>query len=293
MHHETSAAIQTYDKQLDTAFALCESLGIHAVKTGYVGQILPDGEYHHGQWMVNHYRKVMEKAAKYEVMVNVHEPIKPTGLQRTYPNLMSAEGLRGQEFNAWSSDGGNPPEHLTIVPFTRMLAGPIDYTPGIFDIKFDKYKDKNQVNTTLAHQLSLYVVIYSPLQMAADLPENYEGHPAFQFIKDVGVDWDTTIVLNGEVGHFITIARKERDTDKWFLGSITDENERTLDISLNFLDEGKEYAATIYSDDENSHWDKNPTAYKINKETVNSSDILKLVLAAGGGTAISFIPVTK
>ena len=293
MHHETSAAIRTYEKQLDTAFALCKSLGIHAVKTGYVGKIIPKGEYHHGQWMVNHYRKVMEKAAEYEVMVNVHEPIKPTGLRRTYPNLMSAEGLRGQEFNAWSPDGGNPPEHLTIVPFTRMLSGPIDYTPGIFDIKFDKYKPNNQVNTTLAHQLALYVVIYSPLQMAADLPENYEGHPAFQFIRDVGVDWETSIVLNGEIGEFITMVRKERNTDNWFLGSITDESERTINISLKFLDEGKEYTAIIYSDDENSHWDKNPTAFRIKRETVHSFDSLKLELAAGGGTAISFIPVTN
>jgi hypothetical protein len=299
MHHETSAAIGTYEKQLDTAFALCKSLGIHAAKTGYVGQIIPDGEYHHGQWMVNHYRKVMEKAAEYEVMVNVHEPIKPTGLRRTYPNLMSAEGLRGQEFNAWSSDGGNPPEHLTIIPFTRMLTGPIDYTPGIFDIKFDKYKPNNQVNTTLAHQLALYVVIYSPLQMAADLPENYsirtpssrdeDGHPAFQFIKDVGVDWDTSIFLNGEIGEFITMVRKERNTGNWFLGSITDENERTIEISLDFLGEGKEYAATVYSDDESSHWNENPIAYKIQSKSVNRSDSLKLKLAAGGGTAISFI----
>lgn len=289
MHHETSAAILTYEKQLDTAFALCKSLGITAVKTGYVGQIIPDGEYHHGQWMVNHYRKVMEKAAEYQVMVNVHEPIKPTGLRRTYPNLMSAEGLRGQEFNAWSSDGGNPPEHLTIIPFTRMLAGPIDYTPGIFDIKFDKYKPDNQVNTTLAHQLALYVVIFSPLQMAADLPENYAGHSAFQFIRDVAVDWDTSIFIDGEIGEFITMVRKERDSDKWFLGSITDENERMINISLDFLDAGTEYKATIYSDDENSHWDKNPAAYEIESKTVGSSDTLKLNLAPGGGTAISFI----
>jgi glucan 1,4-alpha-glucosidase len=289
MHHETSAAIMTYEKQLDTAFALCRSLGIHAVKTGYVGQILPDGEYHFGQWMINHFTKVMEKAAEYQIMLNVHEGIKQTGLRRTYPNMMSAEGLRGQEFNAWSPDGGNPPEHLTIIPFTRMLAGPIDYTPGIFDIKFDKYKKENQVNTTLAHQLALYVVIYSPLQMAADLPENYEGHPAFQFIRDVGVDWDTSVVLNGEIGDFITIARKERNTNKWFLGSITDENERVMDISLNFLDEGKEYTAIIYSDAEDAHWDKNPTAYKIEGKLVNSSDKLTLKLAPGGGTAISFI----
>ena len=245
MHHETSAAIMTYEKQMDTAFALCRSLGIHAVKTGYVGQILPDGEYHFGQWMINHFTKVMKKAAEYQIMINVHEGIKQTGLRRTYPNMMSAEGLRGQEFNAWSPDGGNPPEHLTIIPFTRMLAGPIDYTPGIFDIKFDKYKKENQVNTTLAHQLALYVVIYSPFQMAADLPENYDGHQAFQFIKDVGVDWDTSIVLNGEIGDFISVARKERNTNKWFLGSITDENERELDVSLNFLDAGKKYRQMV------------------------------------------------
>ncbi len=293
MHHETSAAIMTYEKQMDTAFALCRSLGIHAVKTGYVGQILPDGEYHFGQWMINHFTKVMEKAAEYQIMINVHEGIKQTGLRRTYPNMMSAEGLRGQEFNAWSPDGGNPPEHLTIVPFTRMLAGPIDYTPGIFDIKFDKYKDKNQVNTTLAHQLALYIVIYSPFQMAADLPENYQGHPAFQFIRDVGVDWDTSIVLDGEIGEFITIVRKERNTEKWFLGSITDENERIVEVSLNFLEDGKEYTANIYSDSEDSHWDKNPTAYKIESKLVNNSDKLILKLAPGGGTAISFIPVMK
>jgi hypothetical protein len=257
-----------------------------------VGPIIPKGEYHHGQYMINHYRKVMEKAAQYQIMLDVHEPIKPTGLRRTYPNLMSAEGLRGQEFNAWSIDM-NPPKHLTIVPFTRMLAGPIDYTPGIFDIKFDKYKDKNQVNTTLAHQLALYVVIYSPLQMAADLPENYEGQPAFQFIKDVGVDWDTSIVINGEIEEFITIARKERNTDKWFLGSITDENERTLNISLDFLDESKKYTATLYSDKEDSHWDKNPTSYKIDSLTVDKTTNLKLQLAPGGGTAIGLIPVIE
>jgi len=290
MHHETSAAIMTYEKQLDTAFALCRSLGIHAVKTGYVGQILPDGEYHFGQWMISHFTKVMDKAAEYQIMINVHEGIKQTGLRRTYPNMMSAEGLRGQEFNAWSPDGGNPSEHLTIVPFTRMLAGPIDYTPGIFDIKFDKYKKENQVNTTLAHQLALYVVIYSPFQMAADLPENYFGHPAFQFIRDVGVDWDTSIVLNGEIGEFITIVRKERNTDKWFLGSITDENERLINISLNFLEAGKKYTANIYSDSDDSHWDKNPTAYKIESKAVSNSDTLNLKLAPGGGTAISFIP---
>jgi hypothetical protein len=292
MHNETSAAIRTYEQQMDTAFSLYKSLGIHAVKTGYVGKIIPKGEYHHGQYMVNHYRKVMEKAAKYEIMVDVHEPIKPTGLRRTYPNLMSGEGLRGQEFNAWSVDM-NPPKHLTIVPFTRMLAGPIDFTPGIFDIKFDKYKDKNQVNTTLSHQLALYVVIYSPLQMAADLPENYQGNPAFQFIRDVAVNWDTTIVLNGEIEEYISIARKERGTNRWFLGSITDENSRTLSVKLNFLDEGKQYTAVIYSDSKDSDWDKNPTSYKIESKVVDNKSTLSLNLAPGGGAAVSFIPKSE
>jgi len=287
MHHETSAAVSTYEQQLDTAFTLCERLGINAVKTGYVGQIIPDGYYHHGQYMVRHYRKVIEKAAQHKVMVNAHEPIKDTGERRTFPNMISREGLRGNEFNAWSSDGGNPPEHLTIIPFTRMLSGPIDFTPGIFDIKFDKYKKENQVNTTLAHQLALYVVIYSPIQMAADLPENYEGHPAFQFIKDVGINWDETMVLDGEIGEFVTIARKERETGNWFIGSVTDENEREIIIPLSFLDKDKIYRAVIYKDAEDAHWDKNPTAYVIENKEVQNSDELKIYLAQGGGVAIS------
>lgn len=288
MHHETSAAVRTYEQQLDTAFALCKKLGVNGVKTGYVGKIIPKGEYHHGQFMINHYRKVLETAAKYQIMVNAHEPIKDTGERRTFPNMISREGLRGQEFNAWSSDGGNPPEHLPIVAFTRMLAGPIDYTPGIFDIKFDKYKKENQVNTTLAHQLALYVVISSPIQMAADLLENYEGNDAFQFISDVPVNWEYTKVLNGEIGDFVTIVRKDRNSDNWFLGSITDENPRELNINLNFLDKGKNYTAVIYKDADNAHWNDNPTEYKIEKLNVTSEDKINLKLAAGGGTAISF-----
>ncbi|MBS3808441.1 MAG: glycoside hydrolase family 97 protein, partial [Bacteroidales bacterium] len=235
MHHETSAAPRTYEKQLDTAYKLMEELGIHAVKTGYVGEIIPDGEYHHGQWMVNHYRKVLKKAAEHQVAVNAHEPIKATGIRRTYPNAVSREGLRGQEFNAWASDGGNPPEHLPIVTFTRMLAGPIDFTPGIFNIKLKPYKPDNQVNTTLTQQLALYVVINSPIQMVPDLPEYYRGHPAFQFIRDVAVNWEQTHVLNGEIGDYVTIARQQRDSDNWFIGSITDENTRELSIQLDFL----------------------------------------------------------
>ncbi len=291
MHHETSAATETYEKQQDTAFALMQSLGIHAVKTGYVGKILPKGEYHHGQYMVNQYNNTVIKAAKYQVAINAHEPIKATGLRRTYPNTISREGLRGQEFNAWSSDGGNPPEHLSIVAFTRMLAGPIDYTPGIFDIKFDKYKKDNQVNTTLAQQLALYVVIYSPVQMAADLIENYEGNPALQFIKDVGVDWQTTKVLNGEIGDFVTIARKERNSENWFVGGITDENKREMDISFNFLNANEVYKAVIYEDGKNAHWNKNPTALNIRKIEITNQSNLKLKLAPGGGFAISIIKI--
>ncbi len=288
MHHETSGDVATYTKQQDTAFALMKDLGIHAVKTGYVGTLLPKGEYHHGQFMVNHYNNTVIKAAKYRVAINAHEPIKATGLRRTYPNTISREGLRGQEFNAWAMDGGNPPEHLSIVAFTRMLAGPIDFTPGIFDIKFNKYKKGNQVNTTLAHQLALYVVIYSPIQMVPDLMENYEANPkAFQFIKDVGVNWEETKVLNGEVGDFVTIARKERKTGNWFVGGITDEEKRSMDIHFDFLDENTIYEATFYMDGKNAHWDKNPTDILIFKEKITSTTRKKLSLAAGGGFAIS------
>ena len=287
MHHETSAATQTYEKQQDTAYALMQSLGIHAVKTGYVGKILPKGEYHHGQYMVNQYNNAVIKAAKYQVAINAHEPIKATGLRRTYPNTISREGLRGQEFNAWSSDGGNPPEHLSIVAFTRMLAGPIDYTPGIFDIKFDKWKKDNQVNTTIAQQLALYVVIYSPIQMAADLIENYEGNPAFQFIKDVGVDWQITKVLNGEIGNFVTIARKEKNSEKWFVGGITNEDARNMELTFDFLNANEVYEATIYEDADDADWNNNPTAINIRKIEITNQSKLKMKLAPGGGLAIS------
>jgi hypothetical protein len=287
MHHETSAATETYEKQQDTAYALMQSLGIHSVKTGYVGKILPKGEYHHGQYMVNHYNNTIIKAANYQVAINAHEPIKATGLRRTYPNTISREGLRGQEFNAWASDGGNPPEHLPIVAFTRMLAGPIDYTPGIFDIKFDKWKKDNQVNTTIAQQLALYVVIYSPVQMAADLIENYEGNPALQFINDVGVDWLETKVLNGEIGDFVTIARKERGSENWFVGGITDENARTIEIDFSFLDTETTYEAIIYEDGSDAHWDNNPTSLAIRKLEISNKSKETFKLAEGGGFAIS------
>ena len=293
MHHETSAAPRTYEQQLDTAYTLMKDLGISAVKTGYVGKIQPKGHYHHGQWMVKHYRKVIETAAKYNIAVNAHEPIKATGIRRTYPNAISREGLRGQEFNAWSPDGGNPPDHLPTVAFTRMLAGPIDFTPGIFDIKLNPYKPDNQINTTLVHQLALYVVIYSPIQMVPDLIENYDGHPAFQFIRDVGIDWDETHVLDGEVGEFVTIVRKERDTDNWFLGSITNEEPRKIDIKCDFLDKGKKYKAVIYSDGKDAHWDDNPYDYNIDTVDVYHRSDISVQLAAGGGCAISFMPVNN
>ncbi|MFY9242408.1 MAG: glycoside hydrolase family 97 protein [Polaribacter sp.] len=288
MHHETYGNVTTYEKQQDTAFALMKSLGIHVLKTGYVGNLTPEGEYHHGQFMVNHYNKTIEKAAKYQIAINAHEPIKPTGLRRTYPNTISREGLRGQEFNVWDPKGGNPPEHLPIIAFTRMLAGPIDYTPGIFHIKFDNYKKGKQVNTTLAHQLALYVVIYSPVQMAADLVEHYEANPApLEFIKDVGVDWETTKVLNGEVGDFVTIVRKERKTGDWFLGSITDENAREIEINFDFLDDEITYEAKIYKDGENAHWNKNPLDILIEKIDINNDAKIKFSLKEGGGFAIS------
>lgn len=289
MHHETSAAPRTYEQQLDTAYSLMKSLGIHSVKTGYVGKIIPKGEYHQGQWMINHFQKVIETAAKYNIAVDAHETIKDTGLRRTYPNFISRETFRGQEFNAWSPDGGNPPEHLTILAFTTMLAGPMDYTPGIFNISLKPHKPDNQVNTTLSHQLALYVVINSPIQMAADLIENYKGHPAFQFIRDVPVIWEQTKVLNGEVGDFVTIARKDRNSDNWFIGAITDENPRNMELNFNFLPENKRYTATIYADGENADWKLNPVSYKIDKIEVSSKTLLNLSLAPGGGAAISLL----
>ena len=294
MHHETSAATETYTKQMDTAYALMQKYGMHAVKSGYVGKILPDGEYHHGQYMVNHYNNAVEKAAKYQVAVNAHEPIKATGLRRTYPNAISREGLRGQEFNAWSIEKGNPPSHLPTVAFTRMLAGPIDFTPGIFNIKFDEYKEESQVNTTLAQQLALYIVIYSPVQMAADLIEHYESNPEpLQFIKDVGVDWEKSTVLNGEVGDYVTIARTEKGTGNWFVGGITDENSVSFKLDFDFLDENQDYEAILYKDGPKAHWDNNPLDILIEKLDLNNQSSLDVQLAEGGGFALSLKKMTK
>lgn len=293
MHHETSAAPRTYEKQMDVAYDFMKKNGMNSVKTGYVGKIIPKGEYHHGQWMVNHYEKVLREAAAKNIAVDAHEPIKDTGKRRTYPNAISREGLRGQEFNAWATDGGNPPNHLPTVAFTRMLSGPIDFTPGVFNIKFDEYKKDNQVNTTLAHQLALYVVIYSPIQMACDLPEHYmvdgQIHPAFQFIRDVGVDWEQSKVLDGEIGDFVTIAREEKNTGHWFVGGITDENPRTQSLKFDFLPEGKRYKATLYKDGPNAHWDDNPNSYAIETMDIDHSSSVEVALAPGGGFAMSLM----
>ncbi|WP_415061062.1 glycoside hydrolase family 97 protein [Flavobacterium sp.] len=292
MHHETSGSVANYERRLDRAFSFMKKHNYDAVKTGYVGKIIPRGEWHDGQTMVNHFNWVVERAAEYKIMINSHESSRPTGVHRTYPNYIAAEAARGNEFNAWSV--GNPPAHETILPFTRFLGGPMDYTPGIFEIKMSHYDaaKKEQVHTTLAKQLALYVTIYSPLQMAADLPENYERYPdAFQFIKDVEVDWDDTRILEAEPGDFVTIARKTKGKETWFLGAITDENPRSTEITVDFLTPGKKYKATIYQDGKDAHWEKNPKAYTIKTIEVTAKSKIKLNLAAGGGTAISFFPL--
>jgi alpha-glucosidase len=282
---------------MDSAFALYRSLGLHAIKSGYVADNTSEGHSHYSQFMVRHYRKVIEKAAEYGIMLDVHEPMHDTGERRTWPNMMSREGSRGQEYNAWAGDGGNPPEHESILFFTRMLAGPMDFTPGIFDLLIQsdttgrpRRSDQPRVRTTLAKQLALYVVLYSPLQMAADLPENYEGEPAFQFIRDVAVDWDTTRVMDARIGDYVVVARRERGGRSWFLGAITDEGGRTFDVPLSFLPAGRRYVAEIYADGPKAHWLDNPLPVTISRRPVTSATRLRLVLAPGGGQAIRIRP---
>ncbi len=294
MHHETSGAVTNYERRMQDAFMFMRKYGYQAVKTGYVGRIIPRGEYHDGQWMVNHYVRVTEFAARHQIMLNAHEPVRPTGLHRTYPNWLACEAARGNEFNAWSK--GNPPEHETILPFTRLLGGPMDYTPGIFQIKLDYYEPgkTEQVHTTLIKQLALYITMYSPLQMAADLPENYERFPdAFRFIEDVAVDWEDSRVIAAEPGDYIVIARKAKNTENWFLGAITDENPRRMKVKLDFLDPEILYNANLYLDAADAHWQKNPMAYAIEKRRVDHTVILELVLAPGGGAAISISPASE
>jgi hypothetical protein len=290
MHNETSGSATNYERQLDTAFRFMNKFGYGSVKTGYVGKIIPRGEYHDGQWMNNHYERVAKKGVQYQVAVDMHEPSRPTGLQRTYPNWMANEAGRGNEYNAFSN--GSPPEHETILPFTRLMGGPMDYTPGIFKMKgYAAGNPDRQMHSTLAKQLALYVTIYSPLQMAADLPENYAAKPdAFQFIKDVAVDWDDTQILEAEPGDYITIVRKAKGKADWYMGAVTDENSRTAIALLSFLDKGQSYVATIYGDAADADWKNNPEAYKIESFLVNSTTVLKLKLAAGGGAAVSIKP---
>lgn len=289
MHHETSSSVRNYERHMDKAYQFMVDNGYNAVKSGYVGDIIPRGEHHYGQWMNNHYLYAIKKAADYKIMVNAHEAVRPTGLCRTYPNLIGNESARGTEYEAF---GGSHPDHTTILPFTRLMGGPMDYTPGIFETKIWKVNPNNKswVRTTLCRQLALYVTMYSPLQMAADLPENYERFmDAFQFIKDVAVDWDDSKYLEAEPGDYITVARKAKGTNNWFVGCTSDENGHLSNLSLDFLDPGKKYQATIYADAKNADYEKNPQAYQIAHRVVTNKTKLKLKAAPGGGYAISLI----
>lgn len=292
MHHETSSSVRNYERHMDDAYRLMKKYGYNAVKSGYVGNIIPRGEHHYGQWMVDHYLYAVKKAARYKIMVNAHEAVRPTGLCRTYPNLIGNESARGTEYEAFN---GNKPFHTTVLPFTRLVGGPMDYTPGIFDIKLDFLGNRphKQVNTTLCKQLALYVTLYSPLQMAADLIENYEKHmDAFQFIKDVAVDWDKSLYLEAEPGDFLTIARKEKGTSRWFVGGVTDENARTAEFRLDFLDPSKKYVATLYADGKDADYQNNPTDYRIKKGIVTAKSKLSVRLARSGGFALSLVEAT-
>ena len=287
MHHETSSSVRNYERHLDKAYQFMVDNGYPAVKSGYVGNIVPHGEHHYSQWINNHYMYCITKAADYHIMVNAHEAVRPTGLCRTYPNLIGNESACGTEYEAF---GGNPVDHTTILPFTRLIGGPMDYTPGIFETDISKVCPDNdsRARTTLARQLALYVTLYSPLQMAADLPENYERFmDAFQFIKDVPVDWQRTVYLEAEPGDYVTIARKDKQSENWFVGSTVDENGHITNLDLSFLDASDTYEATIYQDAPDAHWETNPQAYKITKQNITSKSKLKIYSAPGGGFAIA------
>ena len=294
MHHETAANAADYERQLDEAFQFMVDNGYHAVKTGYVGYIIPRNEYHSSQWMNNHYIHVVRRAADYKVMVNSHEAVRPTGLCRTYPNWLAQESARGGEFETM---GGNDPDHTCILPFTRLKGGPMDYTPGIFETRLSYYngeKPNERVHTTLVKQMALYMTMPSPIQMVADLPSNYARFPdAFRFIEDVAVDWDNSWYLEAEPGDYITVARKAKGKNEWFVGGITDENRRTATIPFSWLPEGKQYIATIYEDGKDADWDTNPQSYQIRKVIVTPKSVLKQKLAASGGVAISIKEADK
>jgi len=292
MHHETSSSVRNYERHMDKAYRFMVDNGYNAVKSGYVGDIIPRGEHHYGQWMNNHYLYAVKKAADYKICVNGHEAVRPTGLCRTYPNLIGNESARGTEYEAF---GGSKPFHTTLLPFNRLIGGPMDYTPGIFDTKLDFMGDlpHGQIQTTLAKQLALYVTLYSPLQMAADLVENYEKHmDAFQFIKDVAVDWDDSEYIEAEPGDYITVARKAKGTDNWFVGGITDENARTAGFTLDFLTPGKQYVAILYADGKDADYKENPTSYQIKKGIVTNKTKISVWEARSGGFALSLIEAT-
>jgi alpha-glucosidase len=294
VHNETSGGITNYEEQMDEAYALYESLGSHAIKSGYVADGY-QGHAHWSQFMIDHWQRSIRTAARHRIMLNIHEPVHDTGERRTWPNMMTREGARGQEYNAWGGEGGNPPEHETILFFTRLIAGPMDFTPGIFDIMIGSAADgprrphESRVRTTLAKQLALYVVIHSPMQMAADLIENYAGRPEFQFIRDVAVDWEQTRVLDARIGDYVVVARQERDGQDWFIGAITDEEPRTLEVGLDFLG-GGEWTAEIYADGADAHWLDNPHPVEITSRPVDAATSLTLRLAPGGGQAIRIRP---
>ncbi|TWT97760.1 Retaining alpha-galactosidase precursor [Botrimarina colliarenosi] len=305
-HHETAGAIPNYESQMEDAFALYERLGVKTVKTGYVmfgegeERIDENGEevyeWSHGQYMVQHHQRVIETAAKHHVMIVAHEAIKDTGLRRTWPNFMSRECARGQEYNAWSGDSRNPPEHEAILTYTRMLSGPMDYTPGVFDIGLESGvdRDNDRIPSTLAKQLALYVVLYAPMQMACDLPAAYESQlDAFQFIRDVPTDWEKTVAIDGVIGDYVVTARKQRGAEDWFLGAISDEEARTLEVPLAFLDPGRKYEAQIYRDADDADWLRNPTAYEVVREEVDSDAVFTIKLAPGGGQAVRFKPLDE
>ena len=291
MHHESSSSVRNYERHMEDAYTLMNQYGYDAVKSGYVGDILPRGEHHYGQWMVNHYLFAVTEAAKHHIMVNAHEAVRPTGLCRTYPNLIGNESARGTEYQAF---GGTKPNHVTILPFTRLNGGPMDFTPGIFEMDLSTFSNNtSKVNATIANQLGLYVTMYSPLQMAADLPQHYEKFmDAFQFIKDVAVDWSESRYIKAEPGDYVVIARKAKDSGQWFMGGVTDEQRRTFDLRLDFLDPDQKYEATIYRDAPDADFHTNPQAYEIEKQTVTSEDVLSVTAAPGGGFAISFAVLT-
>jgi glucan 1,4-alpha-glucosidase len=289
MHHESSSSVRNYERHMDTAYKFMKANGYDAVKSGYVGDILPRGENHYSQWIINHYQYGIEKAARYKIMVNAHEAVRPTGIARTYPNLIGNESARGTEYQAF---GGSRPNHVTVLPFTRLIGGPMDYTPGVFEMDISKLnpENKSHVNSTLANQLALYVTLYSPLQMAADLPENYNRFAdAFQFIKDVAVDWDDSRYLEAEPGQYVTVARKAKGTGNWFVGSVGGDTSRTSRVTFDFLEPGKKYVATIYADAPNAHYKTNPQAYAIRKVVVTNKSKLAQFVAPGGGYAISMV----